>query len=36
MDKNLIQSLVDAHPEPFALVDENFIIVACNRKYAEA
>ncbi len=36
MDKNLIQSLVDAHPEPFALIDENFVIVACNRKYAEA
>jgi len=36
MDKKLIQSLVNAHPEPFALVDENFAIVACNRKYAEA
>lgn len=31
-----IQSLVDAHPEPFALIDENFTIVACNQKYAEA
>lgn len=30
------QSLVDAHPEPFALIDEEFNIVACNRKYAEA
>lgn len=36
MDKTLIQSLVDAHPEPFALVDEQFNIVACNRQYAEA
>jgi transcriptional regulator with PAS, ATPase and Fis domain len=36
MDKTLIQSLVYAHPEPFALVDENFVIVACNKKYAEA
>ncbi len=36
MDKTLIQSLVDAHPEPFALVDENYFIVACNRKYAES
>lgn len=36
MDKTLIQSLVDAHPEPFALIDENFVVVACNRKYAEA
>lgn len=36
MNKKLVQSLVDAHPEPFALVDEQFNIVACNRKYAEA
>ena len=36
MDNTLIQSLVDAHPEPFALVDENYFIVACNKKYAEA
>lgn len=36
MDKKLIQSLVDAHPEAFALVDEQFSIVACNRKYAGA
>lgn len=35
-DKSLIQSLVDAHPEPFALIDENFTIVACNQKYADA
>jgi transcriptional regulator with PAS, ATPase and Fis domain len=36
MDKRLVQSLVDAHPEPFALVDANYTIVACNRRYAEA
>jgi transcriptional regulator with PAS, ATPase and Fis domain len=30
-----LQSLVDAHPEPFALVDRNYRVVACNRKYAE-
>ena len=38
MPKNtrFVQSLVDAHPEPFALVDRDFTIVACNRKYAEA
>lgn len=36
MDKTLIQSLVDAHPEPFSLVDENYRIVACNKKYAQA
>jgi transcriptional regulator with PAS, ATPase and Fis domain len=36
MEKSLIQSLVDAHPGPFALIDEAFNIVACNRKYAEA
>lgn len=36
MNKKLVQSLVDAHPEPFALIDEQFNIVACNRKYAEA
>lgn len=32
----LIRSLVDAHPEPFALIDGNYTIVACNRRYAEA
>jgi transcriptional regulator with PAS, ATPase and Fis domain len=31
----MLQSLVDAHPEPFALVDRNYRVVACNRKYAE-
>lgn len=31
-----MQSLVDAHPEPFALVDRDFNIVACNQHYAEA
>jgi len=31
----LLQSLVDTHPEPFALVDKDFNVVACNRKYAE-
>jgi transcriptional regulator with PAS, ATPase and Fis domain len=36
MQKKLIQSLVDAHPEPFALVDAQFRIVACNKAYAEA
>lgn len=32
----LAKCLVDAHPEPFALVDADFKIVACNQKYAEA
>ncbi len=37
MNKNLMLiSLVDAHPEPFALVDADFKVVACNQKYAEA
>lgn len=31
-----VQSLVDAHPEPFALIDRDFNIVACNQHYAEA
>jgi len=31
-----VQSLVDAHPEPFALVDREFNIVACNQHYADA
>ncbi len=35
-NSKFVQSLVDAHPEPFALVDRNFTIVACNQKYAEA
>jgi transcriptional regulator with PAS, ATPase and Fis domain len=29
-----LQSLADANPEPFALVDREFNIVACNQKYA--
>jgi transcriptional regulator with PAS, ATPase and Fis domain len=35
-DNDLVHSLVEAHPEPFALIDPDFNIVACNRKYAEA
>lgn len=35
-DQPLMDSLVAAHPEPFALIDENFTIVACNQAYAEA
>ncbi len=31
-----VQSLVDAHPEPFALIDRDYTIVACNQRYAEA
>lgn len=31
----MLQSLVDTHPEPFALVDRDFNVVACNRKYSE-
>ncbi len=31
-----VQSLVDAHPEPFALIDRDFNIVACNQHYADA
>ncbi len=34
VDKKLIQSLVEANPEPFALVDEHYVIVACNQRYA--
>lgn len=30
-----VQSLVDAHPEPFALIDRDHTIVACNQAYAE-
>ena len=36
IDEFLIRSLVESHAEPFALIDENFTIVACNRKYADA
>lgn len=35
IDEFLIRSLVESHSEPFALIDENFTIVACNRKYAD-
>jgi len=31
----MLQSLVDAHQEPFALVDRDFNVVACNSKYAD-
>lgn len=31
-----LKSIVDSHPEPFALIDKDFTIVACNRQYAEA
>lgn len=31
-----VQSLVDAHPEPFALIDRDYTVVACNQHYAEA
>lgn len=34
--RKFVQSLVDAHPEPFALIDRDFNIVACNQHYAEA
>ena len=36
VDEFLIRSLVESHSEPFALIDENFTIVACNRNYADA
>jgi PAS domain-containing protein len=31
----MLQSLVNSHSEPFALVDRDFNVVACNQKYAE-
>lgn len=31
----LLQSLAETHAEPFALVDRDFVVVACNRRYAE-
>ncbi|HQS98847.1 MAG: Fis family transcriptional regulator [Hydrogenophilales bacterium 16-64-46] len=34
--RKFVQSLVDAHPEPFALIDRDYTIVACNQHYAEA
>ena len=30
-----LQSLVDAHPEPFALVNREFDVVVANQRYAE-
>jgi transcriptional regulator with PAS, ATPase and Fis domain len=30
-----LQSLVDAHPEPFALVDREFRVVVANQRYSE-
>jgi transcriptional regulator with PAS, ATPase and Fis domain len=35
-DDFLVRSLVESHSEPFALIDADFRIVACNRRYAEA
>lgn len=35
-NSKFVQSLVDAHPEPFALIDRDFTIVACNQHYADA
>jgi transcriptional regulator with PAS, ATPase and Fis domain len=34
-DRAFLQSLVDAHPEPFALVDRQFQIVVANQRYSE-
>jgi transcriptional regulator with PAS, ATPase and Fis domain len=34
--QKFIQSIVDAHPDPFALIDCDHTIVACNQQYAEA
>lgn len=34
VSSKFLQSLVDAHSEPFALVDRDFNIVACNQHYA--
>lgn len=31
----VLQSMEVTHPEAFALVDKDFVVVACNRKYAE-
>lgn len=36
LDPVMLNSLVEAHPEPFALIDEAYTIVACNQLYAEA
>ena len=34
-DTAFLQSMVDAHPEPFALVDKDFHVVVANQRYAE-
>jgi transcriptional regulator with PAS, ATPase and Fis domain len=34
-EQSFLQSLVDAHQEPFCLVDEQYRIVAANQRYAE-
>lgn len=34
-EQALLQSLADAHQEPFCLVDEQYRIVAANQRYAE-
>jgi len=34
-DQAFLQSLVDAHPEPFALVDREFRIVVANQRYSK-
>ncbi|MEW6678510.1 MAG: sigma 54-interacting transcriptional regulator [Pseudomonadota bacterium] len=34
-EQNILQSLVDAHPEPFALVDREYRVIAANQRYAE-
>ena len=35
-EHSFLQGLVDAHQEPFCLVDEQYQIVAANQRYAEA
>ena len=34
-EQAFLQSLVDAHQEPYCLVDEQYRIVAANQRYAE-
>jgi transcriptional regulator with PAS, ATPase and Fis domain len=34
-EQAFLQSLVDAHPEPFALVDREFRVVVANQRYSE-
>ena len=36
IDERLVRSLVESHPEPFALIDDDCKIVACNHQYADA